>query len=178
MSKRKKNRLIMRSVILAIMAAAIVYTLYASITKDKRVAIKVGDKAPDFILSDMEGNQFQLSDYKGKGVFLNFWGTWCKPCEKEMPYMNNQYKVYKDQGIEILAVNLDKPDYLVKNFIKKHDLVFPILRDRNGDVKDEYNIYLLPATLLIDPEGYVIEIEEGELTEARIISMMESIKPK
>ena len=154
----------MRSVILAIMAAAIVYTLYASITKDKPVAIKVGDKAPDFILSDMEGNQFQLSDYKGKGVFLKFWGTWCKPCEKEMPYMNNQYKVYKDQGIEILAVNLDKPDYLVKNFIKKHDLVFPILRDRNGDVKDEYNIYLLPATLLIDPEGYVIEIEEGELT--------------
>ena len=97
MSDKKKRRLILRTVILFIMAAAVVYTLYASFTKEKHAKVAVGDIAPDFVLTDTEGNKHKLSDYKGKGVFLNFWATYCEPCKDEMPDMNNQYKVYKDQ---------------------------------------------------------------------------------
>lgn len=175
--KKKKNRLILRSVILAIMLIAIGYTLYANLTKETRGEMKIGDKAPDFILYDMDGNDHQLSDYKGKGIFLNFWGTWCKPCEREMPYMNNQYKVYKDQGVEILAVNVGEPDFLINKFVDKHDLVFPILKDKNNDVQILYNIIPLPTTILINPEGIITGIETGELPEAKIKGMMESIKP-
>lgn len=175
--KTKKKRLIIRSVILAVMMAAIIFTLYANFTKDKRGEIAIGDKAPDFVLTDMEGNKHQLSDYKGQGVFLNFWGTWCKPCEKEMPYMNNQYKVYKDQGVEILAVNVGEPDFLINNFVKKHELVFPILKDKNKEVLGLYGIKPLPTTILINPEGIITAIEAGELSEAKIKGMMESIKP-
>ena len=160
------------------MLAALIYTLYANFTKDKAGALSVGDKAPDFVLSDMEGNKQQLSDYQGKGVFLNFWGTWCKPCEREMPYMNNQYKVYKDHGVEILAVNVGEPDFSINKFAQKHKLVFPILKDTNKDVLTLYNIQPLPTTMLVDPTGTIIEIETGELSEARIIEMMESIKPQ
>ena len=173
----KKKRLIMRSVILAIMLSAVISTLYANFTKDTASDLAIGDKAPDFVLTDMEGNKHQLSDYQGKGVFLNFWGTWCKPCEREMPYMNNQYKVYKDQGVEILAVNVGAPDFSINKFVQKHDLVFPILKDSNKDVLTLYNIKPLPTTMLVDPTGTIIEIETGELSEARIIEMMESIKP-
>lgn len=173
----KKKRLVMRSLILVVMLAAVIYTLYANFTRDKVGALAVGDKAPDFVLSDMEGNKHQLSDYQGKGVFLNFWGTWCKPCEREMPYMNNQYKVYKDQGVEILAVNVGEPDFSINKFVQKHKLVFPILKDTNNDVMTLYNIKPLPTTMLIDSTGTIIEIETGELSEARIIEMMESIKP-
>lgn len=173
----KKKRLIMRSLILSVMLAAVIYTLYANFTKDKVGSLAVGDKAPDFVLSDMEGNKHQLSDYQGRGVFLNFWGTWCKPCEREMPYMNNQYKVYKDQGVEILAVNVGEPDFSINKFVQKHNLVFPILKDTSKDVLTLYNIQPLPTTILVDASGSIIEIETGELSEERIIKMMESIKP-
>jgi len=176
--KKKKKRLIMRTVILAIMVAAVGYTLYANFTKDKRGEIAIGDKAPDFVLTDMEGNKHKLSDYKGKGVFLNFWGTWCKPCEREMPYMNNQYKVYKDQGVEILALNVGEPDFLINKFVEKHDLVFPILKDKNKDVLILYGVKPLPTTMLINPDGIITAIETGELPEAKIKGMMESIKPQ
>ncbi|GIN94436.1 thiol-disulfide oxidoreductase ResA [Siminovitchia terrae] len=175
---KKKKRLMMRSVILAIMLLAIVYTLYANFTKETRGQMAVGDKAPDFNLIDMNGNKHKLSDYKGKGVFLNFWGTWCKPCEREMPYMNNQYQVYKDQGVEILAVNVGEPEFAINKFVQKHGLDFPILKDTNKDVLNLYKIKPLPTTILIDSEGIMTAIESGELSEAKIKGMMESIKPR
>ena len=55
-----------------------------------------------------------MSDYKGQGVLLNFWGTWCKPCKKEMPAMERQYKAFKDQGVQILAVNIAQSDFEVQ----------------------------------------------------------------
>ncbi|HEY4552538.1 MAG TPA: thiol-disulfide oxidoreductase ResA [Bacillaceae bacterium] len=178
MTDKKKRRLMIRTVILAVLMAAVAYTLYASLTKDKHAKIEVGDMAPDFVLTDMQGNKHKLSEYRGKGVFLNFWGTWCKPCEKEMPYMNNQYKAFEGQDVEILAVNLDTQDLLVKKFVDKHGLTFPILRDKTKDVMDLYGVYYLPATILVDPEGKVTDIVVGDLTEDRIRSMMESIRPK
>jgi len=167
----------MRSVILAVMIAAVGYTLYANFTKDKQTKVALGKTAPDFVLTDLDNRQHQLSEYKGKGVFLNFWGTYCKPCEREMPYMNSQYKHYKDQGVEILAVNVGEPEFLIKRFAEKHDLDFPILDDKNKDVMNMYGVYNLPATFLIDPEGNVIKVVEGEQTEANIQAMLESIKP-
>src|SRR5699024_11306855 len=74
----------------------------------------------------------QLSDYRGKGVMLNFWATFCEPCEAEMPYMEKLYPKYKDLGIEIIAVNLDLTELVVDRFIDKHDLTFPIPNDKKS----------------------------------------------
>lgn len=168
----------MRTVILAIMIAAIVYTLYANFTKDKHEKINVGDEAPNFVLTDLEGNEQRLSAYEGKGVFLNFWGTWCPPCKREMPFMQNQYEVYKDQGVEIIAVNVGDTKLAVTNFVDKHGLNFPVVRDENRDVMNMYGVgKFLPTTMLIDPTGKIVAIEIGELTEEKIKGMMESIKP-
>ena len=76
MSKKKQKRLIMRVSILAVLLAAVSYTIYSSVTGDERSLVRAGDQAPDFILEDLDGDTHQLSDYKGQGVFLNFWGTW------------------------------------------------------------------------------------------------------
>ena len=81
--------------------------------KEKYDVLQVGDDAPDFALIDLNGESHQLSDYKGQGVFLNFWGTWCATCKKEMPAMGRQYQVYKDQGVQILAVNIAESDLKV-----------------------------------------------------------------
>lgn len=177
MAIKKKQRLYIRTVILAIMVVAVAYTLYANFTKDKHVQLAVGDQAPDFSLIDMEGNKHKLSDYKGQGVFLNFWGTWCPPCKREMPDMEKQYQVFKDAGVHILAVNIGDTEFQINKFVKQHELTFPILRDKTKDVRDLYRIDKMPTTLLINPDGEITLIEEGELTEAKIKGMMESIKP-
>lgn len=177
MAQKRQRRFMMRSVILSVLAIAIIYVVYANFTKDERGKLKVGDQAPNFVLTDVEGNKHRLSDYRGKGVFLNFWGTWCKPCEKEMPYMNNQYKVFRDQGVEILAVNVGESDFAVNKFINKHHLVFPVLIDKKKDVLQTYGIVPLPTTVMIDPNGKVTHISKGELTEKNIEALMKSVMP-
>ncbi|MCU1808188.1 thiol-disulfide oxidoreductase ResA [Cytobacillus firmus] len=172
----KIKRLIIRCVILLLLFGAVGYTLYANLTKDK-VSIEEGTAAPDFSLETLNGEQIRLSDLKGKGVFLNFWGTWCKPCEKEMPYMENQYKQYKEKGVEILAINIDESDLAVSTFVKKHNLTFPILMDRGSVVTELYNIGPIPTTILIDKDGNVVKTLTGTLTEENIGDYMNSIAP-
>ncbi|MGD6804094.1 thiol-disulfide oxidoreductase ResA [Rossellomorea aquimaris] len=174
---KKKRRLLIRTIILVVLAAAVIYTLYANFTKEERGVLKAGDQAPDFVLQDMEGNTHQLSDYKGQGVFLNFWGTWCKPCEKEMPYMENQYQAFKDEGVQILAVNVGESDFQVNKFIEEHDLTFPVVVDSEIDVQNAYGIKPLPTTLLVDENGIIQRIITGEMTETDIEQHMKSIKP-
>ncbi|MEG9297427.1 thiol-disulfide oxidoreductase ResA [Mangrovibacillus sp. Mu-81] len=174
---KKKRRLLIRSIILILLISAVVYTLYANFTKDERGQIQAGDKAPDFVLTDMEGKKHKLSEYEGQGVFLNFWGTWCKPCEKEMPYMNNQYKQFKDQGVQVLAVNVSESEFLVNRFVSKHNLEFPIVIDKNGEVLNAYGVDPLPTTFLINPDGEVVKVITGTMTEEDIKEHMESITP-
>ncbi|PAK45588.1 thiol-disulfide oxidoreductase ResA [Peribacillus simplex] len=174
---KKKRRLISRTIILLLLGAALVFALFTNFTKDKNESLRKGSEAPNFVLTDMEGKEHKLSDYKGKGVFLNFWGTYCKPCEYEMPYMENQYKNFKDQGVEILAVNVGESDYAVNNFITKHDLTFPVMIDKGREVENAYRVDILPVSFLVDKEGKVIDIITGALTEESIQKHMERIKP-
>lgn len=173
----KRRRLIMRTVILLVLGAAVVYTLYANFTKDNSAQVAVGKVAPDFVLRDMQGNKHRLSDYKGQGVFLNFWGTWCKPCETEMPYINNQYHQFKDKGVQVLAVDINESNLVVNQFAARHSLDFPIMIDRDKQVMNAYGIDPLPATFLIDKDGKVVKYHTGQLNEKTIREFMEKIKP-
>ncbi|MGL3067068.1 MULTISPECIES: thiol-disulfide oxidoreductase ResA [Planococcus] len=178
MTVKKKKRSYVRAAILLVMAGAIVFTIYNSFAGGKSELLQVGDEAPDFALVDLEGKKHQLSDYQGQGVFVNFWGTWCKPCEKEFPLMENQYQVYKDQGVQILAVNIAQSDYEVRQYAEQRDLTFPIVIDKTKSVMEAYNIRPLPTTLLVNPEGKITKIITGEMSEEDIASYMEEIKPE
>ncbi|WP_391121643.1 thiol-disulfide oxidoreductase ResA [Psychrobacillus sp. L3] len=177
MAQSKKKRLYIRSVILVVLTLAIIFTVYSNLNKEKNAVLKVGDKAPDFVLVDMQGNEHRLSDYKGKGVFLNFWGTWCKPCATEMPAMDNQYNIYKDHGVQTLAINIGESDLKVNSFAKRYGLSFPIAIDRNKSVMELYNIDPLPTTFLINPDGRIVKIIKGQMTEKDIANFMGQVKP-
>lgn len=174
--KNKKTiRLITRAAVLVLLAAIIVYSITS---KDKVKVLAEGDLAPDFELVDLDGQTHRLSDYKGKGVFLNFWGTWCPPCKKEMPYMEGLYKDFEAKGVHILTVNVGEPQVKVELFRDDLNLTFPMLRDKNKAVMDLYNIKPLPTTFLIDPEGRITQVIKQGMTEQQIAGYLESIQPK
>ncbi|MFJ8065983.1 thiol-disulfide oxidoreductase ResA [Psychrobacillus sp. NPDC096426] len=177
MENKKKKRFYMRLVILSLLVAAIVFTIYSNLTKEKTALLQVGDNAPDFALIDMNGEKHQLSDYKGQGVFLNFWGTWCKPCEREFPLMDKHYQDYKDQGLQILAVNIGESNFSVQKYVDRKGLTFPVLIDNNKSVMETYNINPLPTTMLVNPEGKIEKIITGEMSDEAIKSNMEQIMP-
>ncbi len=114
------------------------------------------DSTPfDFTLKDLEGINRSLSSYKGKFVFLNFWATWCGPCRKEMPSMQRLYDTYKDSGLEIIAVNLQESNNIVKSFIDELNLDFTVLLDKTGEVGAIYGAANIPTTYLIDRDGNI-----------------------
>lgn len=178
---RMRNRLIFRSVVLAVLVAAVVFALVTNAKKDNTI-YKVGDQAPDFQLSQINNNNdsetIQLNDFKGKGVMLNFWATFCKPCEAEMPYMEELYADYQNKGIEILAVNLGESELGVNQFIDKHSLTFPVPHDAKGQVSDLYKIGPIPTSYFINPEGEIVEKIEGALTLERLEEYFKQIQPE
>ncbi|WP_422123446.1 thiol-disulfide oxidoreductase ResA [Planococcus sp. X10-3] len=176
-TNKKRNRAIMRSAILVLLVFAIGYTIYNSVTAEDVEFLRTGDKAPDFVLQDMEGNSHKLSDYKGEGVFLNFWGTWCEPCVEEMPAMDRQYSEYEQQGVHVLAVNIAQSDFEVQSFVDRFGLSFPVVIDKSKSVMTAYNIRPLPTTILVNPEGEIERIVTGEMSEQDIKGYMEEIRP-
>lgn len=174
---KKKKRLIMRSAILAVLAGLVVYALYTNLTKESRGSLEAGDKAPDFVLTDVNGETHQLSDYEGKGVFLNFWGTWCEPCKEEMPHMEKLANEFKGE-VEILAVNVGESNFQVTNFAEQYGLTFPIAIDEGKEVMDTYGVDPLPTTFMIKPDGTIDQIVIGGLIEEeQVRALFERVKP-
>lgn len=139
--------------------------------------------APDFTLTDQYGKKHTLSDYKGKTVFLNFWATWCPPCQHEMPEIQALYKRYggNDGDLIVLGVanpktaehpnNNDSTQSEVESFLKDKGYTFPVVMDTTGDVFDQYAIRSFPTTFMIDTDGNIFGYVSGALT----ADMMESI---
>lgn len=136
--------------------------------EDLPVGLEKGNLAPDFELTDMEGNPVKLSDYRGKAVLLNFWASWCPPCRAEMPHMEKLYNKYKDENFDILAVNLtntEKNSGDAEKFVKELGLTFTIPMDVKGEAGSDYNIMAYPTSYFIDSDGVIREKVLGALNE-------------
>ncbi len=127
--------------------------------------IKKGQMAPDFTLQTLSGETLTLSDLKGKKVLLNFWATWCPPCKKEMPDLQNYYENYaKQENVEIVAVNLTYSERTINTkesvenvslFADSYDLTFPIPLMEEDSLSKTYQVITIPSTFMIDTEGRI-----------------------
>lgn len=136
-------------------------------------------KAPDFNLKDQYGVIHSLENYKGKVIFLNFWATWCPPCKKEMPDIENIYKEYGEnkKDVVILGVNSEKENE-VKKFLKDKGYTFPTVIDENSEVMRKYFIQAFPTSFVIDKEGNVYGYVMGGLTKEQIKQVIEEVLKK
>jgi thiol-disulfide isomerase/thioredoxin len=124
-------------------------------------AIRRDIEAQSFALLTLGGPSMSLADYSGRMVLLNFWATWCAPCVLEMPSMQNLYDTFRDQGLEVVAVNVQEDRDIVAAFVEEHGFSFPILLDSNGRTTSDYAVRGLPTSYLIDRKGNLIGMKVG-----------------
>lgn len=122
--------------------------------------------APDFTVVDENGEEYQLSDFKGKPVVLNFWASWCGPCKSEMPDFDKAYQKYKDE-ISFLMVNLtDGSRETVEKasaHVKEQGYSFPVYYDTMSEAAMTYGVYSIPTSYFIDKEGNIIAHAQGAI---------------
>ncbi|PFJ15157.1 thiol:disulfide interchange protein [Bacillus cereus] len=145
-----------------------------------RNGIEIGKSAPDFELTKLDGTNVKLSDLKGKKVILNFWATWCGPCQQEMPDMEAFYKEHKE-NVEILAINYTPSEKggggeKVSNFAKEKGITFPILLDKNIDVTTTYKVITIPTSYFIDVKGVIQDKFIGPMTQKEMEKRIAKLK--
>lgn len=124
--------------------------------------------APDFTVTDLDGNEISLSDYTGKPVIINFWATWCGPCQSEMPAFDTMYQEYGDQ-ITFLMINVTDGDRdtvdNVRTFYEESGYSFPIYFDTTLEASITYGASSIPLTFFINPDGSIFHGQMGAMSE-------------
>jgi len=119
-------------------------------------------KAPAFTLDGGAGKgKISLSSFRGKVVYVDFWASWCKPCRKSFPFMNEMQKRYGKKGLKIIAINLDTEPSVASEFLKKNPANFTLAYDPKGKTPDLYKLKVMPTSFLIDRRGNLINIHKG-----------------
>lgn len=144
---------------------------------DRSPAPEVGRAGPDFLLEQPGGGTLRLSDLQGQPVVLNFWASWCAPCRAEMPELVAAYAQYRDEGLEIIAVNLQETNGRVLEFAEEFGIEFPIVIDRDGELKDVWRlggpVDGIPTSYFLDETGVVRDLVLGPLTEDGLTERVE-----
>jgi len=121
--------------------------------------------ALSFNLADLKGNKVKLDDYKGKVVMLEFFATWCAPCQMLASELQHMHETYKNRGLIVLAVSLDEGQdavSAVSSFVKEHRISYQVLMD-DGNARKEFGVFSLPTSFIIDKQGAIKSKHQGFL---------------
>ena len=140
---------------------------------DKEMAI-------EFALKDQYGNEHTLSKYRGKTIFLNFWGTWCPPCRGEMPYIEELYNEYGKDNNDIIILGVAAPNLgregseeEIVNFLSENNYTFPVVMDFGGELVYKYDIRAFPTTFIINDNGEIVHKIVGAMDKENMKMMIE-----
>lgn len=124
---------------------------------------QTANTAPDFVLKDIEGNNVQLSHYRGKMVVVEFWATWCPPCKATIPGLIAVQEKYAGKGLVVLGVSIDEGDDIrskLSAFSKEHKINYPVLFG-SEEVSRAYGVMSIPATFLVGKDQKIISAYKG-----------------
>jgi peroxiredoxin len=133
---------------------------------------QVGQPAPDFTLTSLEGEAVSLSDYRGQVVLINTWATWCPPCRAEMPAINTFYEAHQNKGFTVLAVNNQEDTQTINDFVEASGFGFPVLLDPEAEMMELYQVRGLPTTFIIGRDGTIQHVQAGTITDRQLESII------
>ncbi len=144
------SRPLLKGVFILCLCVLCAFLLPHCARKEKETAL-----APNFTLKTLDDQEITLSKLKGKVVLLDFWATWCGPCRESIPHFVQLYKTYRQSGLEVVGMNVDRGDVdTVRRFVKSMDIPYPIII-ASDELERNYGITGLPTTILIDKEGKI-----------------------
>lgn len=117
--------------------------------------------APDFTLPERAGGEMSLAGLRGEVVLINFWATWCGPCRKEMPLLEQIYQRYRPLGFTLLAVNVEEDSDGALRWLEQTPVSFPVLFDRGNEVSRLFDVSAMPSTVIVDRQGRVRYVHYG-----------------
>ena len=137
-------------------------------------AADVGGPMPTCKVSPIGENQnSDLSQYKGKVLYVDFWASWCGPCAKSFPFLNEMHQQFKDQGLQIVGVNLDENTDDAKAFLAKYPASFTVMADVSKQCAKDFAVKAMPSSYIIDRKGIVHHVHlgfrPGEAKELRVL---------
>ena len=143
---------------------------------DAPIGLDIGNRAPDFEVTTIAGETLSLSELQGQVVLINFWGTWCGPCIREMPDLQEVYEANLDNDFTILALaTRGDTEADVIEFREEHELTFPLIVDEGDVINDEYGIVNRPSTFIVDQEGVIVFRHFGPVVESQITELLNSL---
>jgi cytochrome c biogenesis protein CcmG/thiol:disulfide interchange protein DsbE len=156
-----------------IVAAAVAFSAYlvvpalmGSASAPATVGLQVGDVPPNFTLPTVTGHRVSLAALSGRAVWINFWATWCPWCRREMPFMQRIAMRYRSRLV-VLGVDVQQPAAVVRPFLERHDITYPVALDLSGQVATAYDVSGLPVSVFVAPDGRITAYFPGSLLSER-----------
>lgn len=138
--------------VLAVAAALLSSTVFA---------LEAGAPAPAFVLPDAQGDTVGLEKLRGQVVYVDFWASWCGPCRRSFPWMNEMQQKYGGNGLAIVAINVDKKREDADRFLRQISATFTVVFDHAGAAPAAFGVKTMPSSYLIDARGTIVEVEQG-----------------
>jgi peroxiredoxin len=151
--------------------------------------LRPGQLAPEFTVSrgdgttfqltDLDGRAVRLADLRGKAVWINFWASWCPPCQSETPVIRDLAERYADRGLVVVGVSVQETNYDdVRAYAQRYQLGYTIAPDFSGDIFRLYRLYGLPTQFFVGPDGAIRSVILAPLNEAAATAQIEAILPR
>jgi peroxiredoxin len=170
MERVKTDRLLRLGI--GVLTIGLVFAIYIGI--HERVVV-AGDPAPEFSITADNGRTVALPNFGGKVLVLNFWASWCPPCVEETPSLSEFATRYKDKGVVVLAVSVDRDANAYQKFLNKYKPAFMTVRE--DKLHADYGTFMYPETYIIDTKGRVVEkfAEEVDWNSPKVAQLMNSL---
>jgi peroxiredoxin len=151
--------------------------------------LRPGDQAPELqvaradgssvTLTDLDGKPVRLADLRGRLVWLNFWATWCPPCQAETPVLRDMDATYRSRGLSIVGVAVQETTVDdVRAYAQRYELGFDIAFDASADMFGLYKVFALPTQFFVGPDGRILDVINGPMTDETAKALVEAWLPK
>ncbi len=151
----------------------VMFVLLFACAKEEKKYLKIGDSAPSFSVTAIDGEQVSLDEYRGDPVILRFWSTDCKYCRADTPIFNQYFDRYKEKGLKVIYINTPAAGLEeIREFVADLEILFPVVLDTDGLLATKYKVRIVPQTIILNPEHTIITGILGGVSEAELQELL------